>query len=85
MNIEHHLPPIEVVAEAVHRQWMNTKLCQGVTSRKSETGEEMMVDYNLLSEPRKDLDRNTVKAVYAAIIEAAQKQQEWFDSNVSYQ
>ena len=73
MNIEQLLPEIEVVAEAVHRQWMNTKLSQGVTSRKSETGEEMMVEYNLLSEPCKDLDRNTVKAVYAAIVESAQQ------------
>ena len=80
MNIEQLLPEIEVVAEAVHRQWMTTKLSQGVTSRKSETGEEMMVEYSLLSEPCKDLDRNTVKAVYAAIVESVQ-QLEWSDKN----
>lgn len=63
-----NLPNIEIVSAKVHEAWIKSKLAQGVTSRKSETGEEMMVPYNQLSEKCKDLDRNTVKAVYEAII-----------------
>ncbi|MBC8031871.1 MAG: hypothetical protein H7Z16_17445 [Pyrinomonadaceae bacterium] len=61
------LPDIEPVADAVHRAWMKAKLAQGVTSRKSEAGEELMVEYEQLSEAAKDLDRETVRAVYSAI------------------
>jgi hypothetical protein len=61
------LPDIEIVAEKVHAEWMKSKLKQGVTSRKSETDEELMVPYNELSEAAKELDRGTVRAVYAAI------------------
>jgi hypothetical protein len=64
-----NLPDIELVSAKVHEAWIESKLAQGVTSRKSETGEEMMVPYEQLSEPCKDLDRNTVKAVYKAIEE----------------
>ena len=61
------LPDIEVVSAEVHAEWMRSKRKQGVTTRKSETGEELMVDYAELSEAAKDLDRGTVRAVYAAI------------------
>ena len=61
------LPPVEDVAAAVHERWMETKRAAGVTSRKSETGEELMVAYHQLSEKAKDLDRQTVLAVYNAI------------------
>jgi hypothetical protein len=61
------LPDIETVAEAVHLAWMASKRQQGVSSRRSETGEELMAPYAELSEMAKDLDRNTVRAVYAAI------------------
>lgn len=61
------LPDIEVVSAEVHAQWISTKRSQGVTSRLSETGEELMRPYEELSEPAKDLDRNTVKTIYAAI------------------
>ena len=40
---------------------------QGVTSRHSEFGEELMVPYADLSESAKDLDRATVRTVYTAI------------------
>jgi hypothetical protein len=63
------LPDIEIVAEKVHDDWMKSKLTQGVTSRKSETNEELMVPYDELSEEAKELDRGTVRAVYAAIEE----------------
>jgi hypothetical protein len=53
------LPDIEKVSKEVHNAW--------IESRLSEDGEELMVDYELLSEKAKDLDRNTVKAVYKAI------------------
>jgi hypothetical protein len=68
-EITMNLPDIEAVSAKVHEQWMETKYDQGVYSRLSETGEELMVDYHLLSEPAKDLDRNTVKTIYKAIQE----------------
>ena len=46
---------------------MDTKRAHGITSRKSETDEELMAPYEQLSEPAKELDRSTVRAVYAAI------------------
>jgi hypothetical protein len=67
------LPDIEVVSAKVHEAWMETKRAQGVTSRKSETGEEMMVPYEQLSEPAKELDRGTVRTVYEAIRAAAEQ------------
>jgi len=66
-----NLPDIETVAAKVHEAWMESKRAQGVESRKSETGEELMAPYEQLSEEAKDLDRNTVRAVYAAIRAAA--------------
>lgn len=64
------LPPVEVVAEKVHDSWMRGKLAQGVTSRPAANGEEQMVPYPLLSEPIKQVDRDTVNTVYDAILEA---------------
>lgn len=61
------LPDIEQVAEEVHNAWMASKKASGITSRKAEDGEELMVPYDRLSEKAKDLDRITIKAVYAAI------------------
>ena len=61
------LPDIEKVAEEVHSAWIASKKSQRIHSRKSEDGEELMIPYDQLSEKAKDLDRNTVKAVYAAI------------------
>jgi hypothetical protein len=58
---------IERIAEAVHDEWMESKRKTGVTSRKSESGEELMVPYNRLSEAAKELDRGSVKAVVSAI------------------
>ena len=62
-----NLPDLELVAAEVHLAWMASKRAQGVSSRKAEDGEELMVPYERLSERAKDLDRNTVRAVYAAI------------------
>ena len=67
------LPDIEVVSAKVHEAWMESKRAQGVTSRQSETGEELMVPYEQLSEPAKDLDRGTVRAVYEAIRAVAEE------------
>jgi len=61
------LPDIEIVAAEVHQAWIDLKLSQGITTRKAEDGEEMMVHYSFLSEKQKDADRQTVRAVYAAI------------------
>ena len=68
------LPEIEAVAASVHQAWMKSKLAQGMTSRKSEAGEELMVDYEQLSEAAKEIDRETVRAVYAAIESLAEEQ-----------
>lgn len=62
-----NLPNIELVSSRVHEAWMDSKKANGVTSRKSEDGEELMVPYEQLTEKSKALDRNTVKAVYQAI------------------
>ena len=61
------LPDIEPVSMRVHEAWMDSKRQQGVISRKSEAGDELMVPYGELTEAAKDLDRGTVNAVYAAI------------------
>jgi hypothetical protein len=72
-NVHHdvELPDIELVSAKVHEAWIKSKQKQRVLSRKSEKGEELMVPYDQLSEPAKDLDRQTVRAVYAAIKAAA--------------
>ncbi|HWT02268.1 MAG TPA: RyR domain-containing protein [Pyrinomonadaceae bacterium] len=67
------LPDIETVSAKVHEAWMEAKSAKGVKSRKSETGEELMVPYEQLSEEAKELDRATVRAVYAAISAAQQE------------
>lgn len=62
-----NLPDIETVSAAVHAAWMDSKRANGVTTRKSEDGEELMVPYADLTDKAKELDRGTVRAVYAAI------------------
>ena len=61
------LPDIETVSDAVHGAWVESKRTQGITSIKSESGEELMVSYSELSDAAKDIDRGSVRAVYAAI------------------
>ena len=61
------LPDVEEVAAKVHEAWMDAKRRAGVTTRKSESGEELMVPYEQLSEEAKELDRSSVRAVYDAI------------------
>ena len=61
------LPDVEEVSAKVHEAWMAAKRRAGVTTRKSESGEELMAPYEQLSEEAKDLDRSTVRAVYDAI------------------
>ena len=70
---EQQLPDIEVVSAKVHEAWMESKRAQGVHSRKAEDDEELMVPYEQLSEKAKELDRGTVRAVYAAIRAATEK------------
>ena len=65
------LPNVEAVAARVHAAWMEATRARGITSRKSETGEELMVPYEQLSESAKELDRASVRAVYEAIRAAA--------------
>jgi hypothetical protein len=62
------LPEIELVSAEVHQAWIESKKAIGISSRKSEDGEELMVPYVQLSEKAKNLDRYTVKAVYKAIL-----------------
>ena len=59
------LPDVEEVSAKVHEAWMEAKRARGVTSRKSEAGEELMVPYKQLSEDAKELDRSSVRAVGA--------------------
>lgn len=66
-----NLPDIEIVSAEVHAAWMESKHAQGVTTRKAEDGEELMAPYDQLTEKAKELDRGTVRAVYAAIRRAA--------------
>lgn len=58
---------IDTLSAAAHDGWMASKLEQGITSRCSETGEELMVPYADLSEPAKDLDRTAVRSILDAI------------------
>jgi hypothetical protein len=59
------------VSAQVHETWMEAKLAAGVTSRRLESGEELMVPYAQLSEEAKELDRGTVRTVLAAATRAA--------------
>jgi hypothetical protein len=61
------LPDIELVAAKVHEAWMETKRAQGITSRPAADGTEQMVPYADLPDALQELDRSTVRAVYAAI------------------
>lgn len=66
------LPDVELVAAKVHDAWIAAKKKKGVYTRKNETtGEEQMRPYGELSETVKDLDRQMVLAVYAAIEECS--------------
>lgn len=58
---------IEAISAKVHEQWMESKRAKGVTSRKLESGEELMVPYAELSEDAKELDRGSVMAVIRAM------------------
>jgi hypothetical protein len=70
------LPDIEAVAAKVHEAWLQAKRAQGITTRKSESEEELMVDYEQLSEAAKELDRASVRAVYAAMESIAEEKSE---------
>jgi hypothetical protein len=61
------LPDVEAVSAKVHEAWMDAKRRAGITTRQSESGEELMVPYEQLSEEAKELDRSSVRAVYDAI------------------
>jgi hypothetical protein len=61
------LPDVEAVASEVHSQWLEYKRSMRIISRKAEDGEELMVPFEQLSEKAKELDRSTVRTVYAAI------------------
>ncbi len=57
---------VEQVAADVHQAWMETKRAQGITSRPSADGIEQMVPYEDLPDDLKELDRATVRAVFAS-------------------
>jgi|GEM_PF-2039320 len=59
---------IEPVAAAVHNSWMAEKRMQGVDDKRSETGENLLVPYDQLSEDAKDLDRVLVRSVIGALL-----------------
>lgn len=62
---QNDLPPLEATARAVHAAWIEGKLAQGITTRPSSCGVEQMVEYALLPDHIQELDRSTVRAVYA--------------------
>lgn len=68
-NLKNSLPDIEIVADKVHQSWMEGKKAKGITSRKAEDGEELMVPYGQLSETQKAMDRSLVETVYKAMLE----------------
>lgn len=57
---------LEAISAKVHEQWMENKRKAGISSRRSESGEELMVPYDQLSEAAKELDRGSVRAVLSA-------------------
>ena len=65
------LPDIELTASAVHEAWIAKKRAAGISSRKAEDGEELMVPYAELSEGQKEMDRSLVRTVYEAIAKLA--------------
>lgn len=69
------LPDIERVAAAVHDVRVAQYRAQGEVSRLAPTGEDQLAPYAHLTEASKELDRATVRAVYAAI-ERARKEDE---------
>lgn len=62
---------IEQVSARVHENWMAAKRAAGVTTRLLESGEELMVPYDQLSEAAKELDRGTVRTVLAVLPDLA--------------
>lgn len=58
---------IERLAARAHRQYVQAKLDQGITSRLLEWGEECLVPYDMLSEKAKDLDRAQVIGFLAGL------------------
>ncbi len=48
---------LEAKAEKSHASWMEQKHKEGVSTRLSEDGEELMVPYSELSEKQKNMDR----------------------------
>ena len=58
---------VETLSRAAHDAWMESKRAQGIASRRSEWGEELMAPYADLSEQARDLDRGTVRGVLAAV------------------
>lgn len=58
---------LETASASVHESYIAQKHTQGITSRKNEDGEELMVPYDQLSEKSKDLDRASVRGALAVI------------------
>jgi hypothetical protein len=58
-------------AREIHEDWRRRNTQDGVTSRPSAWGEELMVPWEGLSEQAKDLNRHMVKAVLKAIARLA--------------
>lgn len=81
---------VEAISAEVHAAWMEQKRAAGVTSRKLESGEELMVPYAQLSDEAKQLDRATVVTVLSAMRRApegarepwtAERAHEWLARN----
>lgn len=65
---------IEAFAEAAHEAWLSEKLSRlaeisAPETWLSETGEEQLVPWAVLSEPVRDFDRIVVGAIYDVMVE----------------
>lgn len=57
----------DILAAAAHDAWTTHQRNLGVTSKTGPDGEEYMVSWETLTEPARDLDRATVRAVLNAL------------------
>jgi hypothetical protein len=62
------LPDIEQLAAAAHAIWLFARRAEGVSSRKSAKGEELMVPYDRLSERAKERYREEGRAWHRAFV-----------------
>lgn len=60
---------VDVVARRIHLRWLQRLRAQGVKSRLSTWGEELMVSWSRLSARGKNYNRQMVRDVFAELAE----------------